>query len=128
MNTIKLYGRVFSGLMEGSRYVQMYRDLFVKYLSLEPYFGTLNVDLGIDSSIVFKRLKPIEIPPPNPVFSPLYVYRAYVGGDVEAYIVKPHVTTYDWRVLELVSNHCLRERLKLRNGDYIEINVVHFDY
>lgn len=125
MGFIKIYGRVFSGLGEGSRYVELYRELFLKYLGFEPYFGTLNVDLGIDSSILFKRLNPVIIPPPKPTYSPLLTYKGYVADSLEVYIVKPYVTIYDWRVLELISKYCLREKLGLRDGDYVEINIVY---
>lgn len=119
----RFIGRVFSGLSYASKFTQIYRDLFLKYLGIAPYPGTLNIDLGCDASLIFQRLRPIVIPPPLSIYSTVYVYPASIENYGNVYVVKPSRSIYGWRVLEIISNNYLRGRLGLYDGDYIEINI-----
>lgn len=119
----RLVGRVFSGFGYASRFTQIYRDLFLKYLGIVPYSGTLNIDLGCDASLIFHRLKPIVIPPPLPIYSYVYVYPAIISDYGNVYVVKPCRSIYGWRILEIISDNCLRRELGLSDGDYLEITI-----
>lgn len=120
---IRIVGRVFSGLGIASRFVEVYKGLFTKYLGFKPYPGTLNIDVGCDTSFLFLRLNPVVIPPPLPVYSHVYAYPAFIGF-LRVYVVKSSRTIYDWRVLEIVSDTCLREAFRLKDGDYVELEVM----
>jgi len=121
-NWLVLRGRVISGLGEGAKYVELYRERFREYLGIDPYPGTLNVEL-IGSAPQLPRDKAIVIPPPHPGFGEVYTYRALLGG-LEVYVVKPAKTRHPPSIVEVVSSYCLREKLKLRDGSLIEIYVM----
>jgi len=121
-NWIVLRGKVVSGLGEGAKYVELYRERFREYLGIDPYPGTLNVEL-IGSSPQLPLNKAIVIPPPRPGFGEVYAYRALLSG-LEVYVVKPARTRHPPSTVEVVSSYCLREKLKLRDGSLVEIYVM----
>ncbi len=122
---IVLEGVVVSGLGVGAKYVRLYRELFIKYLGIDPYPGTLNVDVGRDVSWVLADIPAKIIPPPFPGYSPVIAYRGRIDSE-EVYVLKPCITEHGWNILEIISKYKLREKLKLRDGSLIKL-VIH-DY
>jgi len=121
-NWVVLRGKVVSGLSEGAKYVELYRERFREYLGIDPYPGTLNVVL-IGSAPQLPLDKAIVIPPPRPGFGEVYAYRAHLGG-LEVYVVRPVKTRHPPSTIEVVSSYCLREKLGLRDGSLVEIYVM----
>lgn len=121
-NWVVLRGRVVSGFGEGAKYVELYKGRFREYLGIDPYPGTLNVEL-IERAPQLPLNKAIVIPPPHPGFVEVYAYRALLGG-LEVYVVKPAKTRHPPSIVEVVSSYYLREKLKLRDGSLVEIYVM----
>jgi riboflavin kinase len=119
---IILNGKVISGLGVGAKYVRLYRRVFEKYLGLDPYPGTLNVDVGRDVSSILAGVPAKIIPPPLPDYAAVIAYKASIGG-VRVYVIKPCITKYDWSILEIISEYNLRRRFNLHDGSEISIII-----
>lgn len=120
---VKLKGKVVSGLGVGRKYVELYRHMFRKYLGINPFPGTLNVDVGCDVSAILAKMRHKLIPPPFPGYGEVIAYKGYIK-DLEVYVIKPCITSHGWNILEIISEKNLRKQLKLRDGDEIEITIV----
>ena len=123
MQRIRLRGRVVSGLGEGARYVELYRRVFNDHLGIDPYPGTLNIDVGFDASTKIPHDKALVLPPPFPGLGKVLVYPGYLEY-VKVFIIKPVVTKHSWRILEVISNIYLRGELDLKDGDEVELVIM----
>ncbi|MEM4532629.1 MAG: DUF120 domain-containing protein [Desulfurococcaceae archaeon] len=117
----RLCGVIFSGLGVGHKYVEIYRDVFRKYLGLEPYPGTLNLDFGFNTKRILPLDKALIIPPPSNDLCNLYVFKALLNNKIDVFVLKPWKTHYSWNILEVISEFNLREKLGLKTGDYVEL-------
>jgi len=115
-----IVGRVFSGLGEGSKYIEIYRDQLRRNLGIDPYPGTLNIDAGFRVDDILAFFKPIVIPPPSNMFGIVHAYNA-LFYDEKVYILKPIRSKYGSNVLEIVSKNGLRQKYGLRDGDLVEV-------
>ncbi len=120
--SVRFKGVVVSGVGRGSYYVRLYRDLFKKCLNIDPYPGTLNIDLGLDASFLWNSFKPYVIKPLRKELSLVYVLPACVNN-VRGFIVRSLKTVHGWNIVEVIAEYCLREMLKLKDGDVIEVVV-----
>lgn len=120
---IELEGHVVSGLGVGAKYVEMYREQFRKYLGIDPYPGTLNVDVGVNALEMLASIPAIIIPPPRKGLAIVVAYKGYIDGE-EVYVLKPCITEHGWHILEIVSPYNLREKLGLKDGSKIKITVI----
>lgn len=125
---MKVTGQVFTGQGKAREFLQLkpYRDFLADKIG-EPYPGTLNLRVDVVSS---KRLKE------QAKFYRLEGFNYYGEdyGGLNLYIVKtrglvvgliePDRTRYGDDVVELVSEHRLRDRLDLSDGDSIEIETL----
>lgn len=119
--SVRLCGRVFSGSGEGAKYVELYREVFREHLGIDPYPGTLNVDFGFDVREILSVDRAIVLPPPRPSYASLFAYASLLNGSERVFAIKPQITRYTWRVLEVVSEHNLRIKFGLRDGDFVEL-------
>jgi len=120
---LKYIGRVVSGLGEGAKYVVLYRDQFRKFLGIDPYPGTLNIELIGDKPVNLPLEKAVVIPPPRMGYGEVYAFRALLMG-LEVYVVKPAITRHSSHVVEVVSPYFLRSRLGLRDGSIVELYIM----
>lgn len=120
---IRLRGKVISGLGVGRKYVELYRQMINKYLGIDPFPGTLNIDVGHDVSEVLAKTTSKLIPPPFPGYGAVIAYKGYIE-DIEVYVIKPCITSHGWNILEIISEKNLRKQLKLKDGDELEITIV----
>ena len=120
---IRIRGKVVSGLGDGKKYVELYREVFNKYLGINPFPGTLNVDVGYDVSELLAKTTSKLIPPPKPEYGAVIVFKGYIKN-IEVYLVKPCITRHGWNILEIISEKNLRKELNLKDGDEIEIIIV----
>lgn len=119
---IKLKGKIVSGLGVGAKYVQLYRGVFNKYLGIDPYPGTLNIDIGQDFFIYTKKLKAKIIPPPRKGLGCVLAYPGILMG-IKIYVIKPCITNHGWNILEIISDKNLRKTLNLKDNDIVEIII-----
>jgi len=122
-------GKVVSGMGEGTYYTKQsgYADQFRKKLGFTPYPGTFNIEIEYiernklrllrnHSGIVIDGFKT-----ENRTFGNVICYKATVNGS-EGAIVLPKRSHYA-TVLEVISPSYLREKLRVNDGDSVEVIV-----
>lgn len=122
---VAITGRVVSGLGEGALYVELYRSFFIKYLQIDPFPGTLNIEVEDPGYLnaVLSLVNPVKIPPPKPGLGGVSAYKALLRGLV-VYIVRPEKTSHNARIVEVVSDRYLRGYLKLKDGDAVVLQLM----
>ncbi|MBS7642258.1 MAG: DUF120 domain-containing protein [Candidatus Bathyarchaeia archaeon] len=122
-------GIVFSGLGEGAYYVRIYSKLFLEKLGFIPYPGTLNLKLkSLDdikvarSILMFPAIEIKGFSNGSRSYGDVKCYRAYIRSE-EVYIVFPERTHYRNDVVEVISAENIREKLRLRDGDIVDVEV-----
>lgn len=126
-------GKVFSGLGEGAYYVSRdgYKKQFVAKLGYEPYPGTLNLKLTKPAYVSLRKelesYEGITISGFNDgqrTYGPLRCLSALVENKVEGSVLLIQRTHYDYTVLEVMAPICLRDSLKLKDGDLVQVKVL----
>ena len=125
-------GNVVSGLGEGRYYIEQsgYVEQFKEKLGFIPYPGTLNVEIEFiarNKLRLLKNQKSIKIDEfgtKNRTFGGVRCFRAKIDS-VEGAIVLPIRSHYS-NILEFISEDYLREKLNLKDGDPIKIEI-YFD-
>jgi riboflavin kinase len=131
-NVIRLKGKVVSGLGEGRIFLNMpyYVDSFKKLLGFQPFPGTLNVLIYekefLEARLELESVKGIEIPEhreENRVLGAVRALPASVSGITPAALIFPARTVHPRSIVELISPFHLREKLSLKDGHEVEIEV-----
>lgn len=125
--TVHVRGKIFSGSGEGAYFISLpwVRRQIKEKLGFTPYLGTLNLRLTgeyIDFRKLLENAKAIEISP-EPGYCRGKCFRAYIGHGVACAVILPCVENYPEDVLEIVASSNLREKLKLRDGDEVEVKI-----
>jgi riboflavin kinase, archaea type len=123
-------GKLVSGMGEGKYYTEQkgYADQFEKRLGFVPYPGTFNVEIEYIERNKLRLLRNVrgivleEFQTENRSFGSVVCFKGTING-CEGAIVLPKRSHYAI-VLECISPYYLREKLKLSDGDTIEV-VVH---
>ncbi len=129
--TITIKGKVFSGVGEGRYYVSLdgYRKQFIEKLGFDPYPGTLNLKIPKEQLYFRRRLDEEEgiliegFSTPDRTFGEVKAFKCKIDG-IEGAIVMPKRTHYPEDVLEVIAPVKLRDALKLKDGDYVEVEVI----
>jgi riboflavin kinase len=130
--SVTIEGTVFSGLGEGAYYVTRlyYRKQFIQKLGFDPYPGTLN--LKITSEYDAKMRSELETYPgieilgyanEDRTYGSNKCFRAIVNNREKGAVVIALRTHYDKSVLEVIAPTCLRDRLKLKDGNKVRVEV-----
>lgn len=124
---IHLKGKVFSGTGEGAKFMELpwVKRQIEEKLGFVPYPGTLNIKLSKDKvklKKLLKRAKSIEILPARG-YCLGKCFKAHLGNGLECAIVLPEVRGYSENVIEIIAPMNLRETLKLKDGDIMEVRV-----
>ena len=126
---ITIQGVVTSGLGEGKYYITQkgYMDQFIKKLWFKPFSGTLNLKVTGRDLNKFELIKSIEgIPIEGFVdhgrtFGNGKCFLCDIHG-VECAIMLPNRSHYE-NIIEIISKVYLRDKLKLKDGDVVELRV-----
>jgi riboflavin kinase len=128
-NKIVFKGKAISGMGEGTYYTKQngYSDQFKKKLGFTPYPGTFNIEIEYIERNKLRLLRNHsgividEFKTENRTFGSVICYKATVNG-CEAAIVLPKRSHYA-SVLEVISPYRLREKLRVDDGDDVEVVV-----
>ncbi len=123
---IKLLGKVVSGIGEGAYYVNIYRNVFNEVLGINPYPGTLNIDVGEDIRELWFKLNPLIIKPRRKDLSIVYVLPGFVNN-IRGYAIKPLKTIHQWNIIEFISSENIRSKLGISDGDTVEVLLCSFN-
>lgn len=104
------------------------RNQFIKKLSIDPFPGTLNLELVDPESIqkfnTLKSMKGIEIIPEDPSFCSARCYPVMINGHLKGAIVFPLVEGYPENKMELISGQKIKETLSVTTGDVLEVEIL----
>jgi len=104
------------------------RRQFIEKLSIDPYPGTLNLEIVDPESLRnFKDLKAttgIEITPEDPSFCSAQCYPVLINGQLKGAIVLPMVKDYPENKMELTASQNIKEALFLNTGDMLEVEIL----
>ena len=127
---VKIRGRIVEGLREAANFTQVswVRNQFISKLSIDPYPGTLNLEIvDSDSLQLFKELKAtkgIEITPEDRSFCSAKCYPVLLNRLIKGAIVFPLVDGYPEEKMELISRENVKKTLFLKTGDDLEIEIL----
>lgn len=124
--SICIRGKIFSGVGEGTKFTKLpwvTRQIEEK-LGFTPYPGTLNMRLEDNVSVkkLLTRLKAIEILPVEG-YCRGKCFKARLMEKLECAVILPEVEGYPEDVIEIVAPVNLREKLKLEDGEIVEVKV-----
>jgi riboflavin kinase len=127
MQTIILHGKVFSGQKGGTKFLKLLwvERQIIEKLGFTPYPGTLNLKLTKKSIETKKQLlntKTMEILPVKG-FCCGICFKARIIDKVDGAIVLPQVPSYPEDVLEVIAPVSLRETLRLKEGDEVQLKI-----
>jgi len=125
---VQFKGIVISGMGEGRYYTEQmgYVEQFKEKLGFSPYPGTLNVKIELieRNKLRFLKNNPAieisEFKTRNRTFGAVRCFKAEING-ISGAIVLPMRSHYS-NVLEFISPTFLREKLRIRDDD--EVNIV----
>ncbi len=126
----KIRGKLCSGLNEGKNFTQIpwVRSQFINKLGIDPYPGTLNLEISDEKDIgnykILKTTEPIEIIPEDPSFCRGRCYPVLINNLIKGAIVIPSVEGYPENKMEIIAQVNLRETFRLKEGDFLEIEVI----
>jgi len=132
----RLRGVVVPGLGEGVFYMSIpkYLEAFKEILGYEPYAGTLNLKLDGESVEARRKLRTSRAGYRIEGFSlngreycGVTVYKAIITGNgisVSGAVLDIDKTKHGDEILEVVAPMKLRDALKLRDGDCVEVTVL----
>ena len=129
---LEVKGVVFSGLGEGAYYISLrgYKRQFVSKLGFEPFPGTMNLrlhsaldrkvrrDLGIAKGIHIEGFQDGKR-----TFGGAECFRALINKKVDGAVLVIERTTHDDSVLEIISPRNLRDYLKVKDGDVLNVTI-----
>ena len=129
-NRAKIRGRIVEGLREAGNFTQVpwVKKQFIEKLSIDPYPGTLNLEIVDSESLqTFKKLKTIkriEITPEDPSFCSARCYPVLINGQLKGAIVFPLVEGYPENKMELIASENIKKALSAKTGDDLEVEVL----
>ena len=128
MPILKFKGEVFSGKGEAKTFTALpwAKAQMKTELGFVPHSGTLNLKLFGRSTRLRHLLsgdEGFELIPPQGCCRGL-LFEAWLRGIVKCAVVIPQVQNYPIDVLEVVAPVNLRNRLDLRDGDTVQLDVI----
>jgi len=128
-NSMKIRGAVSSGKGIGKKFVQLewVQKQFEEKLGFRCYPGTLNLTLAdreIRKREKLEKFKGIKIIPKNG-YCEAKCFRAKIENfeEIKVALILPLVSNYPKNLIEIISPYNLRERLNLKDGDYLGLSV-----
>ena len=104
------------------------RRQFIEKLSIDPYPGTLNLEiLDPESLRTFEELKAekgIEITPEDPSFCSARCYPILIKGLLKGAIIFPLLKDYPKNKMELIAPLNIKEVLSVKGGDLLEVETL----
>ena len=128
-DSIAIKGRLTEGLKESSLFTNLpwVREQFITKLGIDPYPGTLNLDISDSEDIEklkeIKQRKGIEIIPQQEGFCSAKSFHVLVGGKIKGAIIVPQVPDYPESKLEIISSDKITDVLSLKSGDVVQIEI-----
>lgn len=127
--SITIKGRITEGLKESSffTHIPWVREQFITKLGIDPYPGTLNLDIAdedIKKLKEIKKRKGIEIVPAEPGFCSAKCFHVLVCRQIKGAVIIPQIPDYPESKLEVISSYRIRDILSLEIGDLVTVEII----
>jgi riboflavin kinase len=131
--SLTLEGILFTGLGEGAYYIMQdgYRKQFIEKLRFDPYPGTLNLKLtnNYDRKVrsELEAYPSIEIEgfkAESRTFGPVKCYPVIINNKEKGAVLLATRSHYNSSVIEVIAPTFLRNKLKLKDGNKVKIEVL----
>lgn len=125
-------GVVVTGLGEGAYYMSRkgYVIQFERLLGFTPYPGTLNLKLNepyyVYQNRLLRKLRGLHIKgfrTKERVFGDVRAFRALIQSKIEGAVIYAERSIYGFDMLEVIAPVYLRDALRLKDGDVVEVEV-----
>jgi CTP-dependent riboflavin kinase len=129
-NRVKIRGKIVEGVREAGSFTQIpwVRKQFISKLSIDPYPGTLNLEIVDPESLQYfnalKTMRGREITPEDLSFCSARCYPVLINGQLSGAIVYPLVEGYPKNKMELIASQNVKKALSLKTGDYLEVEIL----
>ena len=129
-DSMVIRGRIAGGLKESSFFIHLpwVREQFITKLGIDPYPGTLNLDIldpgDISKLKEIKKRKGIEIIPAEPGFCSAKCFHVVVCGKIKGALIAPLVYDYPESKLEIISSDKISDVLSLKVGDFVQVEIL----
>jgi riboflavin kinase len=129
--SIIITGKAMSGVGEGRYYVSLqgYRKQFIEKLNFDPFPGTLNIKINKEHLYFRRKLDEEEgvkiegFSTEDRTFGEVKAFRCRING-IEGAVVLPQRTHYPADIIEVISEVRIREKLNLKDGDTVNVEVI----
>ncbi len=130
--SVTIEGKVFTGLGEGAYYVtrDVYRGQFIEKLGFDPYPGTLNLkvsreyddkvrsELDNNAGIKIEGFKNKDR-----TYGDVKCFLATINGKKKCAVIRALRSHYDSSVVEVIAPVRLRDRLNLKDGSKVKLEI-----
>ncbi|MBI5159517.1 DUF120 domain-containing protein [Candidatus Micrarchaeota archaeon] len=118
-------GSVFSGMRDGQYYLsqEKYKKQFKEKLGFTPFPGTLNLKMKNARSRMGNGLVVEGFAEGERVFGKIFAFPAKINGRIRGAVIVPERTHYGSDVLEIVAKENLREKLKVKDGSIVRVEL-----
>lgn len=121
----KLTGKIISGTGKGRKFVKLYSQVFQKYINMNPFYGTLNIQLEKEfvtpeDALHINEKQIYEIMNSN--YAGIFLIECKLF-DQDLWIVRPELTEHDKKIIEIIAPYNLREKYNLETGNNLEVLV-----
>ncbi len=129
-DSIVITGRVTEGVKEASLFTRIpwVREQFISKLGIDPYPGTLNLDIisteDVQKLREIRGRKGIELIPAEPEFCLAKCFHVLMCGKVKGALVIPQVPDYPEARLEIIASDRIRDILSLKVGDLAVVEIL----
>ncbi len=125
---MEIVGIIISGMGKGTYFMsqKVYLDQFQEKLHFKPFVGTLNIKIDADGINTIQNIPNTEfetISGMNKLGDVKFI-NAVLNNSVKGAIVFPAKTKHTTDILEFIAGENLREVLKLKDGDSVNIKIV----
>lgn len=115
-------GRLVTGVARGAYFIGLYSDGIKKATGMEPYPGTLNIDVGKTVMLKNSKMKIDRFRKHGAIFGAAWLTKCKVNGK-NAYVIFPEKTCHPRNILEIISGEYLRDALKIKDGDEVSVII-----
>ncbi len=124
---LRIKAKIISGLGEGKYYIQKkgYQKQFSEKLGINPYHGTLNLEIVNSDISKIKSVPSISINGFNDYdrsYGSITCYPCIVK-EITSYAIVPERSSHPGDVIEIISEVNFRKKYNLKDSDIIEVLV-----
>lgn len=117
-----LKGRVVNGDKTGAYFVSLYADRIKVKTGYDVFPGTLNIKCNDVPRFPTRSHFISSWTDRGRKFGAVWIYPAMMLN-TPVHVIVPEMSHHGSEVVEVISPYCLKSKLGLKNGDYIEIEV-----